>query len=226
MVREDAPEKKGCCQSTLMVMMMKRLPGFSRHTSAEFSILSPELHLPPKDFAEESVIRWREEIQAFALPERAMAFWIRKGSLRWEPTRPAPSSSWELIQDLLFLFCRTRKPSLQKKRSCATWIIWKGLRWRQGEKGFQGKLCLWSEENKQVSSHSFLQANSLSKFSVRVSVSSESVQEEPAEPCQTSRNTRQLLLGSWWALVRHPAERTAPKQKTILTYYLLVWSTL
>lgn len=28
-----------------------------------------------------------------------MAFWIRKGSLRWEPTSPAPCSSWELIQD-------------------------------------------------------------------------------------------------------------------------------
>lgn len=57
-------------------------------------------------------------------------------------------------------------------------------------------------------------------------VSSESAQEGPAEPCQTSRNTRRLLLGSWWASVPHPAERMAPKQKTILTYYLLVWSTL
>lgn len=28
-----------------------------------------------------------------------MAFWIRKGSLRWEPTSPALRSSWELIQD-------------------------------------------------------------------------------------------------------------------------------
>lgn len=31
-----------------------------------------------------------------------MAFWIRKGSLWWEHTNPAPCSSWELIQDFSF----------------------------------------------------------------------------------------------------------------------------